>query len=841
MSQASIRTLNYAKPPPGHYWRWSERADAIEWHDGETLALWQEALTVLNSLQPIGIPPFGSVLILIAACRDDAHFIGRMRELIDSRLKDPFGRGIDAPLQDSIFDGLQAIRELPREQRFSLAAKCHLASLVFAASTYRLSRKDTKEVLGDLIALGPRGLGAEIPRYPSRERFLLDLKALEPGLSRHTSKRLESLLLTGLEETDLRPAPLPEPAEDAENPRVLLDRLIATGGECKATAMVAKRAIAMINFPGQVGSPRDLPVGGIADITNRGTIDRLLPGELAWDDLVLAARLVHNEALYFRREIPPLNVATAHTILLDRGLRLWGCGRVFSLGVALGLWHHPDLSGQGESIECVASTGRDFEYLELDTPAKIAAALEPLVPAAGPDAFLESWWAAAQIVDDPALPEVSLITERHHIEAAGTRTLLGRIAEWIHGRGGQFRVIALGRGGGLEVQSWTPGGNRTLFRGEMDLDEILTPPQLPPPDLEAAPPPQQLILFKEDNPLLEISPIYGLPLLPFLFPLLPRANAFLPHDGGEGGMGVSTARLLAVWPVNGRGGRFVAEVPGASHWIGRDESGDAFVICSAGKVGDPVRVFWIKDGKPEEIEIARSAHSYPRHAAISGGAVVLAYSDRAEAFSLKSGQRLTTSLLSHFPPQPILEFDGEAIHIYDKGKDAASPTEGWYATDKRRLRLPGSKAEPWPTMLDPEAACFRRGCLQISCSKQLYEFDPQAMIWKETKSNKAPLVPFHPCEKTLPDGRPIQIAGPSVSPQAVWLDPRGFICVGRIPERPAQGWCIMLSAPATSAWNAKSGLCSNDERLRMPGPQADNLAAISELRSFIKQASSQAQ
>lgn len=861
MSQLNIRTLNYAKPPGGHYWRWSEGRDAIEWDDGETLALWQEVLTVLNSLKPIGLPPLGSVLILIAACRDDGGvvFMDRIRELMETRLKDhpgsTTGNGQDTveanasvPLQyqggklwdhiarsdyspllrNSILDGLQAIRDLHKVLRTSLAAKCHLASLIFADSTYRLSRKDSKEVLNDLIEIGPRGLGDELPRYITRERFLLDLKAFQPGLTRRTSGNLEALLRTGLETMDLEPAPLPEPAKDHDDPKLLLDRLVATGGECGATAMVAKRAIAMMNFPGQVGAPRDLPVGGIADITNRGTIDRLLPGELAWDDLVLAARLVHNEALYFRREIPPLNVATAHTILLDRGLRLWGCGRVFSLGVALGLWHHPDLNNSGESIECVASTGREFEHLELDTPGKVALALETLVPSAAPDSFLEAWWAAAQIVDDPAVPEVSFITEKHHIEDAGTRTLLGEIVTWIHGRGGQFRVIALGREGDIEVQSWTPGGNRVLFRGEMDLDEILAPPPGPKKE-KPAPPQDPLLVLPEDKQLLEISPIYGLSLLPFLFPLLPQVNAFLPYVEREGGTGVSTKRSFAVWPANGRGAHFFSDLPGASHWYGRDvASGESIVICSATTAGDQVVVFRLKSHKLEQVVIDRSAHSFPRHAAVSGGAVILAYSDHAEAFSLKSGRRVATSPVSNLPPQPVIDFDGETIRIYARAKDAAVPTEAWRATDK-----------PWPGMIEPDAASFREGVLRIRAGKQVYEFDPVVIGWIEVNSGTDHLVPFHPLKVWTPDGRAIQVAGPSTSPQAVWLDPRGFIIVGREAGAPAKGWCIMLTTRASSVWNPKCGLCSDDERLRLPGRNADNLAGLLELRSFMKQASTQ--
>lgn len=864
MSQVNIRTLNYAKPPANHYWRWSDGRDAIEWEDWETLALWQEVLTVLNSLQPNGIPPLGSVLILIAACRDDdgAVFIARIRELMDRRLEnDPGSATGNGPepaepndslnlqyqsgglwnyvarsdfsplLRGSILDGLQVIRDLPKDLRGSLAAKCHLASLIFENSTHRLSKKDTKEVLNELIEVGPRGLGNATPRYDSRERFLMDLKAFQPGLTlrtkfNSTKGNLESLLRTGLEEAGLQPASLPEPATDLEDPRLLLDKLVATGGECGATAVVAKRAIAMMNFPGQVGAPRDLPVGGIADITNRGTIDRLLPGELAWDDLVLAARLVHNEALYFRREIPPLNVATAHTILLDRSLRLWGCGRVFSLGVALGLWHHPDLNHTGESIECVASTGRDFEHLELDTPAKVAAALETLVPSAGPGSFLHSWWSAAQIVDDPAVPEVSFITEKHSIEDTDTRTLLGEIARWIHGRGGQLRVIALSRIGELEVQSWTPGGNRTLFRGEMDLDEILADPPKPAAAKETPPP---LIIPTEKSPLLEISPIYGIPLLPFLFPLLPQANAFLPHDSGyEGGSGVSTKRSFAVWPANGRGAYFLADMPGASHWFSRDDStGDEIVICSAAKAGEAVRVFRLNKNKLKEIEIAKSAHSFPRHAAASGGAVVLAYSDHAEAFSLKNGHRVASYPIASLPAQPILNFDGEVIRVYDKGKNATIPTEAWRATDK-----------PWPRMIEPEAASFQGDELRLLCSGKIYLLDFSTVVWKEVSGSKDYFLPFHPHHHALPDGRHIQVAGPSDSSRSVWLDPRGFIIVGREAQNPASGWCIMLSTPAASAWHAKFGLCSEDERLRHPGNQAENVAALSPFWSFFRQASS---
>ena len=77
--------------------------------------------------------------------------------------------------------------------------------------------------------------------------------------------------------------------------------------------------------------------GGVADITNRGPLDRLLLSELAHDDLTLAARVALNEALYLRREPPMREPPGALGLLLDSGVRLWGIPRVLATAVALAL------------------------------------------------------------------------------------------------------------------------------------------------------------------------------------------------------------------------------------------------------------------------------------------------------------------------------------------------------------------------------------------------------------------------------------------------------------------------------------------------------------------------
>ena len=89
--------------------------------------------------------------------------------------------------------------------------------------------------------------------------------------------------------------------------------------------------------PASLPDPEELPMGGFSDIENRGSLDRLLMSELAYDDLTLAVRIALNEALYLRRETPPTTPSLARSILIDVGIRMWGIPRVFATSVALAL------------------------------------------------------------------------------------------------------------------------------------------------------------------------------------------------------------------------------------------------------------------------------------------------------------------------------------------------------------------------------------------------------------------------------------------------------------------------------------------------------------------------
>src|SRR6185369_9902716 len=102
-------------------------------------------------------------------------------------------------------------------------------------------------------------------------------------------------------------------------------------------ARAARDLMAAIRLPRRLAEPEEMAIGGVADISNRGPLDRLLLSELAHDDLTLATRVALNEALYLRREPPSREPPTTLGVLLDSGLRLWGLPRLFAAAVALAL------------------------------------------------------------------------------------------------------------------------------------------------------------------------------------------------------------------------------------------------------------------------------------------------------------------------------------------------------------------------------------------------------------------------------------------------------------------------------------------------------------------------
>ncbi|HAM70553.1 MAG TPA: hypothetical protein DCM86_02805 [Verrucomicrobiales bacterium] len=342
MGHTRIQTIQYLRARPGLPWRWAENGSVLAWADGSTVAFREEVVQVLAALGPHGIPPFGAIVILLAACRGHlptaADLLGEADLNPDARVTGPKGAMLSGAREQRVAQLEEALRQLarladlPEELRRSVRSKCLLAEAVFEGQ--RPERHGTPGSLRQLAAASlqdeelnsqePDGMGNSLLRH---------VEMVAAGLRPHSRETLELRLRTGL---DSIPRPTRVEIPPAQRARALLEELLADP-EHRPLGAAARELMAAVRLPRTLSRQEDLAIGGLSGLGNRGPLDRLLLSELAHDDLTLTLRIALNEALYLRHEPPEYEPPGSLALLLDSGLRLWGIPRVFATAAALAI------------------------------------------------------------------------------------------------------------------------------------------------------------------------------------------------------------------------------------------------------------------------------------------------------------------------------------------------------------------------------------------------------------------------------------------------------------------------------------------------------------------------
>ena len=329
-----VPARRYLAPRTASLWRWDHAAaEAVVWTEGGTIAFRQELLPVLARLAKRGLPPMNALVWLLGACRESwpetANNLISQAGLLASVDR------CDLPdWLPQLMVQLDAVHRLPADLRTLPAAKAELAAMVFEESRREVGPEDSYRIVRVLAEYHEPGLVASQPGRQNRfSDVLAELRLLHEGLKRFDAAAFQLRFQTGLEQP-IEPADVD--LEPAERMRQLIARL-QDDEELGGLARIARHMMAAIHLPRAISDREDLPVGGVSDISNRGPLDRLLPSELAHDDLTLAVRIAMNEALYLRRETPPSNPPKHRAVLLDSGIRLWGVPRVFATAVGMAL------------------------------------------------------------------------------------------------------------------------------------------------------------------------------------------------------------------------------------------------------------------------------------------------------------------------------------------------------------------------------------------------------------------------------------------------------------------------------------------------------------------------
>ena len=124
----------------------------------------------------------------------------------------------------------------------------------------------------------------------------------------------------------------------------------------------------------RAGAVQRFTVDGYASVERRGSVDAILPGELAFDSDIFAQRMLSDELLYYGHERPHEGQRRGHGILIDASASMRGTREVIARGLGLALAKKLTLLGGQvwlsffdsqlhRRVEASALGGRELPYL----------------------------------------------------------------------------------------------------------------------------------------------------------------------------------------------------------------------------------------------------------------------------------------------------------------------------------------------------------------------------------------------------------------------------------------------------------------------------------------------
>ncbi|MEO1525259.1 MAG: hypothetical protein AAFX06_07465 [Planctomycetota bacterium] len=413
-----METPSYLQSPDPEVWSTDLGGQAFQWGDWEselatrTIGFFPEVDTLLTTLADEfdGLPDFSSLLFLFAASVDRAPASALASRVISlkpivtsasvvsssvpSELDDPASHsrlralfsmvkqlcgerdGVDLArvlidvFHEEVFDNIALFPKSSTEEAFRFLRTHPVDRPVSASAEDLLAPHST-------LITGSESLGG----FARCWNFLADLCRKKIDVS---SARLK--LKTGVESV-----PSPAEIDDVNDERFEgLIRRLEVDDELGEVSAAARYVASVASLPLAPSDPSELPIGGVSDITNRGSPERLLMTELAADPLLLIARIATGKALYLRRETPPTQASLARSILIESSVRTWGQTRIRALAVALGL-AASEQSRRDAPVE-VFTVGDQVYREHFSSKSGLVASLERLSGVPHPGQTLQQWF-----------------------------------------------------------------------------------------------------------------------------------------------------------------------------------------------------------------------------------------------------------------------------------------------------------------------------------------------------------------------------------------------------------------------------------------------------------------
>lgn len=310
-----------------YFWQWEEQNTVLAIPNGNTIAYRKSIVETMEILSVQGLPPFGSLLLVIIATsqRGDESLDMIKRNINDSQ-RQSHG-DLNHEIIKGAFDFLEQLSRLPAE--YKVKEKLILLLQSVFKDCHNKKSLNVSKVLVSQIKMQRITSDSYTKKAIDPTIFNIDFRPL--ALLRNKFKSNEELI-------DVIRA-IPEEIElelDTDTEGDLISDLIAEPKTFHIGSLVEK-LWGGLNIPMHYTNTSQQQLGGVSDISNKGDFDKLFLSEFANEEEVFLSRLANNEALYIKREAPPQNDNFNRFILIDISLRNWGTPKIIGCAIMLAL------------------------------------------------------------------------------------------------------------------------------------------------------------------------------------------------------------------------------------------------------------------------------------------------------------------------------------------------------------------------------------------------------------------------------------------------------------------------------------------------------------------------
>lgn len=412
---------NYFKSERDYFWRWADNFEATETATGATIAYKAYLSDVITQLAPQGLPPFGALLLAYIATNQNSS-----TEILaiykNKKVNSPsiFSNNKLSFLRDA-FQFLVNLSKVPAIYKTG-DKRILLFKALFLNCHGILSLQ-----VSDQIAKAFRQVGSEFSPGHFTSRFvseeLTDFRVFQVLNNQNKSVKDIIKLISQIPEIG-EEFKVEKSFGELEKPKDFAEVLIENG-ETFRIGVLLKFLWAGLPVSFNHTLPNQQPIGGVADLTNKGNIEQLLISEFANSDLVFLSRLVNQEALYLSREKPPLNNEVKRVIIIDVSLKNWGTPKTLSFATLLAFTKHPKNKMDYE----IYAIGNNFKPLHLETIHQVNEAVQIV------DVHLNAAKGLQALIEKLAIEtglEIFLLTSKDALQEAAMQKIIAENSQLIN-------------------------------------------------------------------------------------------------------------------------------------------------------------------------------------------------------------------------------------------------------------------------------------------------------------------------------------------------------------------------------------------------------------------------